>query len=202
MSQSSKSSTQTKAPIFNGKYEMIRNLGKGKTAKVYLVKDITDHDKLYALKLVRHKYLISAEKNIHSIEKEIEILKGLDHENIVKIHEYGCDGIVVKANDKQLKNQVYILTDYVPAGTLFDLVEQLGPMKEEAGRALFSQILKAMTYMHKLGVVHRDLKLENSLLDENMNIKIADFGFATYSNVKKLESFKGTKTYMAPEIRE
>lgn len=93
----------TKAPIFNGKYEMIRNIGKGKTAKVYLVKDM-ETSKLYALKLVRHKYLMSAEKNIHSIEKEIEVLKGLEHENIIKIHEYGSDGSVVKSSEKELKN--------------------------------------------------------------------------------------------------
>lgn len=94
------------------------------------------------------------------------------------------------------------MTEYISGGTLFDLIEQLGALREEAGRSLFSQILKAMTYMHKLGVAHRDLKLENILVDENFNVKIADFGFATYENVKKLESFKGTKTYMAPEIRE
>lgn len=56
--------------------------------------------------------------------------------------------------------------------------------------------------MRKKGVVHRDLKLENILLTEELDVKIVDYGFATYKNIKNLDSFKGTKTYMAPEIKK
>lgn len=59
-----------------------------------------------------------------------------------------------------------------------------------------------MEYMDKKDVAHRDLKLENLLVDENLNLKVADFGFAKNENVKQLKSYKGTHTYMAPEIRE
>jgi serine/threonine protein kinase len=55
--------------------------------------------------------------------------------------------------------------------------------------------------MHGKGVAHRDLKLENILVDEKMNLKVADFGFATFRNVGKLKSYRGTMTYMAPEIK-
>ena len=56
--------------------------------------------------------------------------------------------------------------------------------------------------MHEKKAVHRDLKLENILVDDGLNLKIADFGFATYKKISKLSSYRGTKTYMAPEIKE
>lgn len=89
---------------FNGKYQLLSSIGKGKTAKVYLAKDTTSEDeKLVALKIIRHKYLLQAKKNIHTIEKEIEILRGLNHENIVNIEAFGSEGCVTTPS-KEIKN--------------------------------------------------------------------------------------------------
>ena len=63
-------------------------------------------------------------------------------------------------------------------------------------------MIDAVDYMHNLRCVHRDLKLENILVDDNLDLKIADFGFACYKNIENLKSYRGTKTYMAPEIKE
>jgi len=75
-------------------------------------------------------------------------------------------------------------------------------MGEDAGRFFALQLLDAIEYMHSNRVCHRDLKLENILLDDQLNIKIADFGFASYKNIDCLKSYRGTMTYMAPEIKE
>ena len=64
------------------------------------------------------------------------------------------------------------------------------------------QMMDVLHYMHGKGVVHRDLKLENILVDDSMNLKVADFGFATFRKIHALKSYRGTMTYMAPEIKE
>lgn len=92
--------------------------------------------------------------------------------------------------------------EYVQGGLLFDLCQLMGAMGEDAGRFFAHQLLDTLEYMHSQRVVHRDLKLENILLDENLNLKLADFGFACYKNIDALKSYRGTMTYMAPEIKE
>ena len=78
----------------------------------------------------------------------------------------------------------------------------MGSMGEDAGRFFLTQMLDSVDYMHTRKVVHRDLKLENILIDDNLNLKVADFGFACYKNIDALKSYRGTMTYMAPEIKE
>lgn len=78
----------------------------------------------------------------------------------------------------------------------------MGAMGEDAGRFFLHQMLDSVEFMHTRRVVHRDLKLENILIDDNLNLKLADFGFACYKNIDALKSYRGTMTYMAPEIKE
>jgi len=74
-------------------------------------------------------------------------------------------------------------------------------MGEDGGRFFMSQMIESLEYMHNLRCVHRDLKLENILVDSDLNLKIADFGFACYKSIDNLKSYRGTMTYMAPEIK-
>ena len=75
-------------------------------------------------------------------------------------------------------------------------------MGEDAGRFFMNQFINVLSYFKKKKVAHRDIKLENILLDDDLNIKIADFGYATHKSINSLESYRGSMTYMAPEIKE
>ena len=122
--------------------------------------------------------------------------------NIVNILGWGSDGTVLKPSGRKIENLVYLLLEYVTGGLLFDVCQTIGGMGENGGRYFLNQMLDVLTYMHGKGVVHRDLKLENILVDDNMNLKVADFGFATFRKIDHLKSYRGTMTYMAPEIKE
>mmetsp|Transcript_13574 Transcript_13574/g.23098 ORF Transcript_13574/g.23098 Transcript_13574/m.23098 type:complete len:408 (+) Transcript_13574:43-1266(+) len=191
-----------KHPIFNGEYEILSSLGEGNTSKVYLARSLKDPKKQIALKLLREEFLQRDPESIKSVEQEIQILQGLKHVNIVNIVGYGSDGHVKKPSGREISNLVYILLEYVTGGLLFDLCQTVGGMGEDDGRFFLSQMCEVLSYIQSKGVVHRDLKLENILVDENMNLKVADFGFATYKKINKLNSYRGTMTYMAPEIKE
>jgi len=99
--------------------------------------------------------------------------------------------------------------EFIDGEELFDIqpyMRELSQSSEfnnqEIGLMVFSQILEAVHYTHSNGIVHRDIKLENILVDKSMNIKLADFGFATNDHIDRLDSFLGSPAYMAPEILE
>jgi serine/threonine protein kinase len=90
----------------------------------------------------------------------------MKHHNIVNILGYGSDGHVKKPSGREINNLVYILLEYVPGGLLFDLCQTVGAMGEDGGRYFMRQMIDVLGYMQGKGVVHRDLKLENILVDD------------------------------------
>ena len=92
--------------------------------------------------------------------------------------------------------------EYIDGGLMFNLCQNLGGMGEDAGRFFFRQLINTMDYMNKNNVVHRDIKIENILLDRRLNLKLADYGFATYKHIDRLSTYRGTMSYMAPEIKK
>ncbi|XP_014667730.1 PREDICTED: serine/threonine-protein kinase MARK2-like [Priapulus caudatus] len=117
-------------------------------------------------------------------------MKMLDHPNIVKLFQ-------VIETEKTL----YLVMEYASGGEVFDYLVAHGRMKEKEARAKFRQILSAVQYCHQKNVIHRDLKAENLLLDSDMNIKIADFGFSNeFKEGTKLDTFCGSPPYAAPEL--
>lgn len=101
------------------------------------------------------------------IYREISILQGLSHPNIVRLHEM-----------TETERHIGIVLEYASGGELFDYILNHRYLKDHAARRLFAQLISGVGYLHKKGIVHRDLKLENLLLDRNRNIIITDFGFA------------------------
>merc|ERR1719389_1018662 len=192
---------QQKHPIFNGKFEILKSLGEGNTSKVYLGKALGEENYV-AIKILKEEFLRRDQDSILSVHNEITILKNLQHQGIINMHEYGDSGKVVKPSGRVIDNLVYIVMEFVQGGLLFDLCQTMGAMGEDAGRFFLHQMLDSVEYMHSRKVVHRDLKLENILVDDNLNLKLADFGFACYKNIDALNSYRGTMTYMAPEIKE
>ncbi|XP_013138732.1 PREDICTED: serine/threonine-protein kinase SIK2-like, partial [Papilio polytes] len=130
--------------------------------------------------------------NLQKVYREVDIMKRLDHPHIIKLYQV-----------METKNMIYIVSEYASKGEIFDYIARYGRMAEQAARRKFWQILSAVEYCHERRIVHRDLKAENLLLDANMNIKIADFGFSNYYAAGELlATWCGSPPYAAPEVFE
>uniref|UniRef100_A0A8C8AE58 non-specific serine/threonine protein kinase n=1 Tax=Otus sunia TaxID=257818 RepID=A0A8C8AE58_9STRI len=119
----------------------------------------------------------------------------------VKLARHVLTGREVSLSKKENKQKKAVSVFYLLSGEVFDYLVAHGRMKEKEARAKFRQIVSAVQYCHQKCIVHRDLKAENLLLDADMNIKIADFGFSNEFTVgNKLDTFCGSPPYAAPEL--
>lgn len=103
----------------NDTYDLIKVIGKGSTAKVWLARYVDDPSLQFAIKIMSSSYM-KLKNSRHSIAKEVEILSSLDHEGVIQVYEYGDDG-VVEHNNKYFTGQVYIVMEYVEGQLLFDV---------------------------------------------------------------------------------
>ncbi|XP_004554784.1 MAP/microtubule affinity-regulating kinase 3a isoform X15 [Maylandia zebra] len=170
-----------------GNYRLLKTIGKGNFAKVKLARHMLTGREV-AIKIIDKTQL-----NPNSLQKlfrEVRIMKILNHPNIVKLFE------VIET-----ERTLYLVMEYASGGEVFDYLVAHGRMKEKEARAKFRQIVSAVQYCHQKHIVHRDLKAENLLLDADMNIKIADFGFSNeFTLGNKLDTFCGSPPYAAPEL--
>ncbi|KAI8918663.1 kinase-like domain-containing protein, partial [Powellomyces hirtus] len=170
-----------------GYYDLEKNVGEGNFAKVRLATHTLTGEKV-AVKIIDKSKLDKTTSK--KLFREVRIMKLLSHPHIVRLYE-------VIDTPKEL----YLIMEYASGGEIFDYLVAHGRMKEKEARRHFRQIVGAIDYCHSLHVIHRDLKAENLLLDGNMNVKIADFGFSNqFSPGQRLNTWCGSPPYAAPEL--
>ncbi|KAI8811878.1 kinase-like domain-containing protein [Cladochytrium replicatum] len=170
-----------------GHYEFERNVGEGNFAKVKLACHVLTGEKV-AVKIIDKSKLDKA--TAKKLFREVRIMKLLNHPHIVRLYE-----VIDTTRD------LYLIMEYASGGEIFDYLVAHGRMKEKEARRHFRQIVSAVDYCHNMHIIHRDLKAENLLLDEEMNVKIADFGFSNQFNPgQRLNTWCGSPPYAAPEL--
>ncbi|KAH6795248.1 CBL-interacting protein kinase 1 [Perilla frutescens var. hirtella] len=174
-----------------GKYEIGRTLGEGNFGKVKYARNL-DSGQPFAIKILEKNRILDLNVT-DQIKREIGTLKLLKHPNVVRLYE-------VLAS----KAKIYMVLEYVNGGELFERIASRGKFSEAKGRKLFQQLIDGVSYCHNKGVYHRDLKLENVLIDESGLIKITDFGLSAlpqhFRDDGLLHTTCGSPNYVAPEI--
>uniref|UniRef100_A0A1Y1ML94 Protein kinase domain-containing protein n=1 Tax=Photinus pyralis TaxID=7054 RepID=A0A1Y1ML94_PHOPY len=170
------------------RFDIIKKLGQGTYGKVQLgINKETGQE--VAIKTIK-KSKIETEADLVRIRREIQIMSSVQHPNIIHIYE------VFENREKMV-----LVMEYAAGGELYDYLSERKVLAEEEARRIFRQIATACYYCHKHKICHRDLKLENILLDENGNAKIADFGLSNvFDDQRLLSTFCGSPLYASPEI--
>src|SRR5215212_462391 len=173
-----------------GRYLLSGLLGSGGMAEVFLARDrMLSRD--LALKVLKEHYA-KDERFVGRFWREAQSAAALNHKNVVQIYDQG------RAED----GRYYIAMEYVPGGSLEDLILRCGPLDPSEAARLASQVAEALHAAHRRGIVHRDIKPQNVLLDEAGNAKVADFGIAlaaSRTSTSRTNLLFGTPSYMSPE---
>ncbi|TFY77104.1 hypothetical protein EWM64_g6909 [Hericium alpestre] len=170
-----------------GEYHVVQEIAEGTFGKVKMaVHTLTGHK--VAMKFIS-KQVINATRTKNRVQREVEYMRMLRHPHIIKLYE-----VISTPTD------IIIVLEYA-GGELFNYIVANGRMAEPQARRFFQQLISGIEYSHKLKIVHRDLKPENVLLDDDLNVKIADFGLS--NEIKDGDFLKtscGSPNYAAPEV--
>lgn len=171
-----------------GHYILGETLGVGTFGKVKTAKhQLTGHK--VAVKILNRQKIKNLDV-VGKIRREIQNLKLFRHPHIIKLYQ-----VISTPTD------IFMIMEYVSGGELFDYIVKHGKLKEGDARRFFQQIISGVDYCHRHMVVHRDLKPENLLLDQNLNVKIADFGLSNMMmDGEFLRTSCGSPNYAAPEV--
>ncbi|CAF1415307.1 unnamed protein product [Rotaria sp. Silwood1] len=177
-------------------FELLKVLGTGAYGKVFLVRKITGADigKLYAMKVLKKAAILQKAKTAEHIKTERQVLESIRQIPFLVSLHYAF----------QSDAKLHLVMDYVNGGELFTHLNKRQHFSEQDAKIYIAELTLALGQLHKLGIIYRDIKLENILLDSDGHIVLADFGlskeFRPDDADKRTYSFCGTIEYMAPEV--
>jgi eukaryotic-like serine/threonine-protein kinase len=175
--------------LFDGRYLVIRRLGSGGMANVYLAED-EELGRRVAIKVLDEKHA-NDEQFVERFRREAKNAASLSHPNIVSVYDRG-----------EAEGTYYIAMEYIEGRSLKDLIVARGPLPIDRAVACTRQILGAVRTAHRQGIVHRDIKPHNVLVDSEGRLKVTDFGIAragAASQMTEAGSIIGTAQYLSPE---
>jgi len=175
--------------LFDGRYQIVRKLGSGGMANVYLAED-QELGRRVAIKILDDRHARDAQF-VERFRREAQNAAGLSHPNIVSIYDRGDS-----------EGTYYIAMEYVEGRTLKELIVARGPSPLGIAIDYTRQILSALRFAHRNGIVHRDIKPHNVIVDGEGRVKVMDFGIAragAASQMTEAGSIIGTAQYLSPE---
>ncbi|GAB4255094.1 MAG: Stk1 family PASTA domain-containing Ser/Thr kinase [Thermoleophilia bacterium] len=175
--------------VFDNRYEVVRKLGAGGMAEVYLARD-RHLERDVALKVLSAKYAHDAQF-VERFRREASSAAGLNHPNIVQIYDRG-----------EAEGTYYIAMEFLEGRPLKELIVRYAPLRPDHVVSIAQQILEALRFAHRRDVIHRDIKPQNIIVDDEGRVKVTDFGIAragSASTMTETGSILGTAHYLSPE---
>lgn len=182
-------------------YLIVRKLGEGGYGKVKLAKD-RNTGELFAVKIIDHSKhnMTEVVSKLKTLQNENEVLKTIVHPNIVRFFKLVEKGMY-RVSNKNPRTVSYAVMEYCSKGEFYDVLVGTQGLSDNAARFYFAQLVRGEAFLETLKIAHRDMKPENLLLTEDLQLKIIDFGFSTHINPNQLnDTHLGSDGYMAPEF--
>ncbi|MEX2805357.1 Stk1 family PASTA domain-containing Ser/Thr kinase [Streptococcus sp. H31] len=176
--------------LFAGRYRILKSIGRGGMADVYLANDLILDNEEVAIKVLRTNYQTD-QVAVTRFQREARAMAELNHPNIVAIRDIGEED-----------GQQFLVMEYVEGSDLKKYIQEHAPLSNNEVVRIMEEVLSAMTLAHQQGIVHRDLKPQNILLTKNGTVKVTDFGIAVAfaeTSLTQTNSMLGSVHYLSPE---